>query len=93
MVQPVTAEHIEAQIHGEISGQIAVGNYILQIGSVHGGVVNVTPPGQQPTSQPRPTPVLFRPRPFRGFLDRDLEDKTARATLESALPVEFSGQE
>jgi len=33
-------QHIEAKIQGEISGQVAVGSHILQIGSVHGGVVN-----------------------------------------------------
>jgi len=34
-------QHIEAKIQGEISGQVAVGSHILQIGSVHGGVVNI----------------------------------------------------
>jgi hypothetical protein len=79
---------IAAQIQGEISGQVAVGNYILQIGSVHGGVVNVAPPGQQPVLRPRPTPVSLRPRPFPSLLDREAE-----VNVGDALPVEFFGQE
>jgi len=48
MAQPFPDENVEAHIQGEISGQVAVGNSNIQIGSIHGGVVNVAPSEQQP---------------------------------------------
>ena len=92
MAQSFPPGNVEAHIQGEISGQVAVGNYNVQIGSVHGGVVNVVAPGQQPRPRPRPTPVFLRPRPFPGLLDRAAEVGAAAAALQSALPVEFCGQ-
>jgi hypothetical protein len=92
MAQPFPPGSIEAQIQGEISGQVAIGNNIIQIGAIHGGVVNVALPEQQPHPQPRPTPVFLRPRPFPGLLDREAEAGAANAALQSATPVEFHGQ-
>lgn len=92
MAQSAPAGQINAQIQGGVSGQVAVGSYILQIGAVHGGVVNVAPPGQQAVPAARPVPVLLRPRPFPGLLGRDREVATALAALASAAPVEFSGE-
>lgn len=91
MAQSAPTGQISAQIQGSVSGQVAVGSYILQIGAVHGGVVNVTPPGQQPLPVARPVPVLLRPRPFPGLLGREMEVATALSALASAAPVEFSG--
>lgn len=92
MAQPSLPGSIEAQIQGEISGQVAIGNNIIQIGSIHGGVVNIVQPDQQPRPQPRPTPVFLRPRPFPGLLDREAEVGAAIAALQSATPVEFHSQ-
>jgi len=92
MVQTLPPGNVEAQIQGEISGQVAVGNHILQIGAIHGGVVNVAAPEEQPRPQPRPTPVFLRPRPFPGLLDREEEVNAASTALQSATPVEFHGQ-
>jgi hypothetical protein len=92
MAQPFPDENVEAHIQGEISGQVAVGNSNIQIGSIHGGVVNVALPEQQPRPRPRPTPVFLRPRPFPGLLDREAEIGAATAALQSATPVEFYGQ-
>ncbi len=92
MAQPVLPGNIEAQIRGEISGQVAIGNNIIQIGAIHGGVVNIALPEQQPRPRPRPTPVFLRPRPFPGLLDREAEVSAASVALQSATPVEFHGQ-
>jgi len=89
---PLSAESIEVHIEGKVSGQVAVGNNILQIGSIHGGVVNIAMPEQQPHPQPRPSPVFLRPRPFAGLLDRETEVGAVTAALQSATPVEFHGQ-
>lgn len=91
MTPTALPSQIEAQIQGEISGQIAVGNYILQIGSIHGGVVNIAPVPAAPRL--RPAPVLVRPRPFPGLLDRTEEIREATTALQSALPVDFYAPE
>ena len=91
MAQPAPSDNIQVHIEGAVTGQVAVGNYILQIGSVHGGVVNVTMPGEQPQPRPRPTPLFLRPRPFPGLLDRSAEVGGASNALRSATPVEFTG--
>jgi hypothetical protein len=93
MTRPTPPKHVEAHIQGDISGQVAIGNHIIQIGSVHGGLVNVHAPGQQIAPQPRPTPVLLRPRRFRGLLDRKTEINTVTSACQSDLPVDLYGQE
>jgi len=74
-----------------MSDKIAVGNYILRIGQVHGDVVNVSTSAQQPRLRPRPTPVSLRPPDLPGFLDREEEVRAATAALQSAPPVAFHG--
>ncbi len=76
----------------EEAGQIAVGSYVLQIGTAYGSVVNAAPPGHRAAPQPRSAPVLLRPRSFADLLDRETEIDTATAALQSAIPVEFHGQ-
>ncbi|MBN1814076.1 MAG: zinc ribbon domain-containing protein [Anaerolineae bacterium] len=82
-------EAVSVHIEGSVSGQVAIGNTILQIGDVRGGVVNVMAPGEKVQSEPRPTPVDLRPRPFPDLLDRETEIGTATAAFESAQSVEF----
>jgi len=75
----------------ENSGQIAIGTYVVQIGSIHGGVVNIAMPEEQPHWQPRLAPVLLRPRRFTGLLDRKVETSAATTAVHTAQPVEFYG--
>ncbi len=75
----------------ENSGQLAIGKYVVQIGSVHGGEVNIAMPAEQPQWQPRPLPVLLRPRRFTGLLDRQPESRAAATALQSLEPLEFFG--
>ncbi|MDB4949397.1 MAG: hypothetical protein JWM27_2046 [Gemmatimonadetes bacterium] len=82
---------IEAEIRGNVSGQVAVGTHILQIGSVHGGVVNVAVPAERVRPRPRAAPVFLRPRPFPRLVGRAREVESAAAALRSARPVELSG--
>lgn len=84
------SQQIPLQVQ-ENYGQIAVGKYVVQIGSVHGGVVNVALPEEQPSWQPRPGPVLLRPRRFSDLLDRQMETGAAAAALQAAQPLEFYG--
>jgi hypothetical protein len=73
MTQDNKAGHVNVQIEGDVSGQIAIGDNILQIGDVHGGVVNIIQPDKKPFFSPRPRPVMIRPRKFPGFLNYETE--------------------
>ena len=92
MAQATPLTNIEAHIQGDIHGQVAIGTNILQIGSIHGGVVNIAMPGQIAPPRPRPTPIFLRPRPFPGLLDRHMEAAAALAALGSAEPAEFTAE-
>jgi LysM repeat protein len=92
VVQPVSNQAINVTIDGDVSGQVAVGNHIVQIGHVSGGLVYVARPGEQPTPQARPTPVLLRPRPMRGLLDRQVEKREITQAITAVSPAELHGQ-
>ncbi|MGQ0570722.1 MAG: choice-of-anchor D domain-containing protein [Armatimonadota bacterium] len=89
MAQAGSSPEIRAVIQGEITGQVAVGTQIVQIGSVHGGVVNLVP--QPVVPRARPLPVYLRPRPFPQLLDRESEVRTISAAFDSGVPVEIYG--
>src|SRR3954466_16111802 len=91
MTAPIPGAKIHGDIQGDVHGQVAVGKYIVQIGSVHGGVVNVALPHERLQPQPPTPPVLVRPRPFPAILDRKAAVATATAALKSAVPIEFYG--
>src|SRR6266487_6022017 len=90
--QTIAVERIEARVQGNVSGQIAVGTHILQIGSVHGGIVNVAVPGKQPQPKARRVPIQLRPRPFPAILDRTEESGAATRALESLQSIELIGE-
>jgi hypothetical protein len=74
-----------------LTGPVAHGNYNyqLQIGSVHGDVVNIA----QPVSlRLRAAPARLLPKPFDGLLDRRAEVDDAATALGSGRPVEFVGE-
>ncbi|HEX7332134.1 MAG TPA: hypothetical protein VF290_11590 [Pyrinomonadaceae bacterium] len=91
MVQSLPSTHIEAHV-GNVSGgsQVAIGNYIVQIGRVEGGVVNILNEAPPPPRL-RPQPVLLRPKPFPNLLDRQTETTTLVEALTSQQPVECTG--
>lgn len=83
--------NIRATIDGDIKGQVAVGNYILQIGDVNGGVVNVASQSQGPNYTRRTTSANLRPRPFPALLDRDDETASVISALSASMPVSLFG--
>lgn len=82
---------VEALIEGDVTGQVAVGSYILQIGSVHGGVVNVAAPHERVVPRPRPSPVRLLPRRLRALFGREAEVALTTRALAEERPVEVSG--
>jgi hypothetical protein len=85
------APPVSVHIEGHVNGPVAIGKNILQIGDVHGGVVNVMMPGQEVQPKPYPTPIDMRPPPFPDLLNRQKEIETATKAFQSSEPVEFRG--
>jgi NB-ARC domain len=78
-------------IYDAITGQIAVGRYLLEIGDPCGALIReVSRTGRAPI-RPRPTPVLVRPRLIRGLIDRRMELAAALSALDTGLPIEANG--
>jgi hypothetical protein len=91
-MRATAAPSIEACVDGQISGQVAVGTHILQIGSIHGGVVHVAAPAETPHPRPRAVPVRLLPRPFPGLVGRAREAGDASAALARGESVEIHGE-
>ena len=78
-----------ANIRDEIIEQVAVGNHIIQIGSIHGAIANVATREERYTLRLRSTPIVMLPRPLHKLLDRQQAVQEAIAALESGQSVEF----
>lgn len=92
MNQISPSDHRELNVYGDVSGQIAMGDYIIQIGEVHGGIVNIIQPDKKPTFTRQPQPVYLRPHAFRGILNRSEELGTAVDAMRSSEPISIHGQ-
>lgn len=84
------ASHVDARISGEIRGQVAVGNHIIQNNVDHGGVVYNLAPGETPRSWRRPAPDR-RPRRPPALLGRERELAEILAEVADGTPVEIVG--
>lgn len=84
-------QNFNVEITGDISGQVAIGENIVQIGKVEGIVVNVAPVKGRPAYQRRASPVLLRPRAFASLLDREQEITSFKTALQSEEPVSIYG--
>jgi hypothetical protein len=82
----------EPSLYGAITGQIAVGRYVLQVGEPSGVVIREASRAERAHICPRPTPVLLRPRLIRGLFDRRMELAAALSALDADLPIEVSGE-
>ena len=85
----------DVNVGGDVVGRdkiVTNNQYVLEIGSINGGVVNLARPGDKPTVKPRPAPVMLRPRPFANLIGREEEIKAATEAAQSAMPVEFYGE-
>ena len=87
------AGQVSLHIDGDVSGQIAIGDNILQIGDVHGGVVNIIQPDKKPSFNPRRRPVMVRPRKLSGFLNRESEIGAVVEALNDGEPVSMYAED
>lgn len=89
----VTRDSIQAHIEGDISGQVAFGSGNIQVGSVHGGVVNIGGPGEAPVPRLRPVPIRrgLRTLPDE-VLGRENELDRAIGALRQGRPVGVHGE-
>jgi hypothetical protein len=92
-VTATLAGSVDARISGEVSGQIAVGNNIVQYHAEHGGIINVVAPEERPQPRPRPLPLPahLRGRRPRKVVGRERELAAAQATLDEGAPLQFYG--
>lgn len=84
---------IAADVSGEVSGQVAVGEHILQVHAEHGAIVNVAAPGERPRVRPRPGPIDLRPRDFPGLLGREAEVRALADGWRAGEPVAVHGED
>jgi len=86
---------VAAAIEGGVSGQVIVGdrNLQLQIGAIHGGVINLPSPAhdRRPFTA-RAAPVMLLPRRFPGFLDRHETVRAVEEAVAAGGPVEVHGE-
>jgi hypothetical protein len=79
----------DVYVRGDMQGQIAVGNNIVQIGVVHGNVVVPAPFPPQPVR--RPDPIQLRPRPPAPFFGRATETALLVAEARAGRTVVVQG--
>lgn len=80
--------NIEVHIAGSVTGQLAIGENIVQVDAKAGAIVNLYE-GKPIVPRRRPTPVLMPPRPFPGLIGRTTEVGAARAAVRAAQPFEY----
>lgn len=88
---PTLAHNVRIAIEGDNLGQIAVGDALNQVGSVHGDYIAVNVADRIPPPMPRDRPVARRGRDFPDLLGRREEIGAAREAARTAQPVEFYG--
>jgi hypothetical protein len=75
-----------------ISGQVAIGEHIVQIHAEHGAIVNYRPAVQRAVPHLRPIPIRLLPRPFDALVGRDQLLSDVHSALARRGPVELVGE-
>lgn len=80
--------NIEVHIAGSVTGQLAIGENIVQVDAKAGAIVNLYE-GKPIVPRRRASPVLLPAREFRGLKGRTVEIAAARAAIGAAQPFEY----
>jgi hypothetical protein len=84
-----TTDSVQLNISGDVSGQIAIGDNIMQIQN-NGGIVYVVQQKQTKFEKIKGA-IRQRPRAYPDLLDRTLETSVVRSSLRSKLSVSVFG--
>lgn len=88
-----TAPQIDANLAGAvISGQVAIGEHIVQIHAEHGAIVNYQPPTARPVPRARQTPIRRLPRAFDLLVGREQLLGELHGSLAHGGPAELVGE-
>lgn len=68
-------------------------NFVVNIGDVNGGVVNIVKPSNKPKYSARPAPVTLKPRAFPALLDREDALEAIKKAAELSMPVSVWGKQ
>ncbi|MDM9380304.1 hypothetical protein QUB80_06265 [Chlorogloeopsis sp. ULAP01] len=77
------------KIQIEMIGKLAVGNYVIQVGSSYGAIANAATIQKQPILPQNSTPALIRHPPYKQRLEYQDLLQEALAALQSRQSVEF----
>ena len=83
-------------IGGNVTDSVVVlgnDNFVVKIGDVNGGVVNIIKPSDKPKYSARSTPVTIKPRAFPSLLDRENEFELIKKSVHSSVPISVWGQQ
>jgi hypothetical protein len=78
---------------GQPVQQVPFAQYVVNIGAVQGGVINLAGPGKEAVDRihPRPNPPHILPRGVSGFLDREQEQRAVGQALARGQVVDVHG--
>ncbi len=82
-------------ISGDVTDSVMVfgnNNYVVKIGDVNGGVVNIVKPSDKPKYLARSVPVIIKPRSFPFLLDRENEFEAIKKAAQLSTPISVWGQ-
>ena len=93
MVQQVQWKDVQDVLSGQHVEQVTLGQYVVNIGAVQGGVINLASPGKKAADRirPRRTPPRILPRTVQGFLDRERELGLVGRALARGQTVDLHG--
>ena len=83
--------HAKVSVGGDVFGQIAIGNNILQIGAHHGDLVMMAAPGSISSPTLRPLPIRVVPRRPQPFFGRRAEAALLVAAAGAGRPITVDG--
>ncbi|MBK9208628.1 MAG: hypothetical protein IPL71_10145 [Anaerolineales bacterium] len=83
-------------IGGNVTDSVMVfgnDNYVVKIGDVNGGIVNIIKPSDKPKYSARIAPVTIKPRDFPSLIDREYEFEAIKKATQFSSPVSIWGQD
>jgi hypothetical protein len=91
--QKVAWQDVKKVVDEQPVQQAVFADYVVEIGSIYGGLLSIAPPGQRvrDRARPRPEPPRILPRPIPGFVDREEEQHLLGSALANGQPVNLYG--